>query len=103
MGGSLPFPAWPLPLLRWQPSNPAAQLTLQAAVGNASLHSPLAHALLGTPAQQAAAAAAAPQMDYSEAVALASACLLAAEGARGASMQVGWCVGVWVGVAAHSL
>lgn len=63
---------------------------LQAAVGSEALHSPLGCTVLGSPAGQRAAAEAAAPLDFHEALALASACWLAAEGSRGAALQVGW-------------
>lgn len=64
---------------------------LQSAVGTDALGSPLASRLLGSAEQQAAAAEAQPDLDYSGAVALAASCLLAADGCgRGAALQLPW-------------
>lgn len=66
---------------------------LQAAVGNEALHSPLGCALLGGTEQQPAAVEAGAPLDYNEALALASACWLAADGSRSAALQVGgWAI-----------
>ena len=73
---------------------------LQAAVSAEALHIPPGYAQLGGTAQRQAAIPAAAPLDFHEALALASACWLAADGSRGSALQVS--VGLSQRLAAHS-
>ncbi len=73
---------------------------LQAAVSAEALHIPPGCAQLGGTAQQQAAIPAAAPLDFHEALALASACWLAADGSRGSALQVS--VDLSQRLAAHS-